>query len=300
MRHLHLNASNNNQILTDIPEEYKFIISIVGQFIKSETELEEIFNIAVEEYKNLKSSHSEEYVEKIKIWHIRQHLFYTIQLKNQEAQLDEIEHYKNFPLMKPFIGENYLDAKKKILVIGESHFFSHEPTSENPSPNPEINTGPSKWYSSTQKDLHLSKFDSINTRKILSTPNHMVFREIEKVLSNSLQILEGRAIESIVFMNGFQRPANKRGQSMEGLASEPDYIVAIKTISEVIKIMKPNFVIFISKFAWEKIGKNLIKEDNIVYDFTYHPASIKYWNDAPNATNPTGKLKFEEILKREY
>lgn len=40
-----------------------------------------------------------------------------------EENLDKIEHYKRFPLMKPFVGENYLNSKKKTLFIAESHFF---------------------------------------------------------------------------------------------------------------------------------------------------------------------------------
>lgn len=40
-----------------------------------------------------------------------------------EQKLDAIAHYERYPLMKPFIGENYFKARKRVLIIGESHFF---------------------------------------------------------------------------------------------------------------------------------------------------------------------------------
>ena len=124
--------------------------------------------------------------------------------KTIDTELDKVEHYKNFPIMKPFIGENYLIAKKKILVIAESHFFAEKSN---------INTGPTKWYSSSLKELHISKYDSINTQKIVETSSHSVFRELENVLSQSMEKYKSRALNNIAFMNAFQRPANKAGQS---------------------------------------------------------------------------------------
>ena len=214
--------------------------------------------------------------------------------KEIETELDKIEHYQRFKIMKPFIGENYFNAKKKILVIAESHFFDHEPTSKNPSVNPDINTGPSKWYGSTLKVLDPSKYDSINTRKIVETSTHPVFKELEIILSMSMEKYNNRSINNIAFMNGFQRPANKKGQSIKQLASEKDFKVGKETVSKVIEIIKPDLVLFISKYAWEKIGKQLDKLENTQYEFINHPASIRYWH---NAKYPNSKYKLLELLK---
>ncbi|HEY8689005.1 MAG TPA: hypothetical protein VIM07_07210 [Chitinophagaceae bacterium] len=205
--------------------------------------------------------------------------------KNIDTELDKIDHYQNFPIMKPFIGENYFNAKKKILVIAESHFFDEKSN---------INSGPTKWYSSSLKDLHESKFDSINTRKIVETSTHSVFRELENVLSKSTEKYKNRALNNIAFMNGFQRPANKTGQSIKELASGMDFEIGIKTVTKVIEILKPDFVVFISKYAWDKIGKQLHKSENIKYEFVNHPASIRYWH---NSKYPNSKYKLIDLLK---
>ena len=44
-----------------------------------------------------------------------------------DEQLNNIEHFQKFPSMLPYIGEHYFTAPKKVLVIGESHFFDHYP-----------------------------------------------------------------------------------------------------------------------------------------------------------------------------
>ncbi|MBL0200348.1 MAG: hypothetical protein IPP81_09260 [Chitinophagaceae bacterium] len=200
-------------------------------------------------------------------------------------EFDNIDHYKNFPIMKPFIGENYFNAKKKILVIAESHFFDEKSN---------INSGPTKWYTSSLKDLHESKFDSINTQMIVESSSHPVFRELENVLSKSMEKYKNRALNNIAFMNGFQRPANKTGQSIKELASAMDFEIGIKTVTKVIEILKPDFVIFISKYTWEKIGKQLHKVENVKYEFINHPASIRYWH---NSKYPNSKYRLIDLLK---
>ena len=205
--------------------------------------------------------------------------------KNIDTELDAVAHYQNFPIMKPFIGENYFIAKKKILIIAESHFFAEKSN---------INTGPTKWYSSSLKELHISKYDSINTHKIVETSNHSVFRELESVLSQSMEKYKSQALNNIAFMNAFQRPANKAGQSIKELASGMDFEIGIKTVTKVIEILKPDLVVFISKYAWDKIGKHLLKAENTTYEFVNHPASIRYWHDSKY---PNSKYKLIDLLK---
>jgi hypothetical protein len=201
-----------------------------------------------------------------------------------DAELDKIAHYQSFPIMKPFIGENYFNANKKILLVAESHFFASKSN---------INSGPTIWYSSTLKDLHESKFDSINTRKIVENSTHMLFRELETVLSKSMEKYKNRAMNNIAYVNAFQRPANKAGQSIKELASHLDFEVGIKTLTKVIEILKPNLVVFISKYAWDKIGNQLHKAENTVYEYVNHPASIRYWH---NSKYINSKYKLIKLL----
>ena len=207
-----------------------------------------------------------------------------------ESELDKIEHYQKFPLMKPFIGENYYDSTKKILFIGESHYFD---MAEKDITKDYINSSPSKWYESSQEVLHESKHNWINTRRVVSTSTHMVFTELEKVLSNSMEKYKNREINNIAFMNGFQRPANKYGASIKYMVGERDYEEGKKTIEAVVEIIKPDYVIFISKFTWENIGTKVTRIPHIKYEFINHPASIKYWHDE---NNPHSKYRLIELL----
>ena len=210
--------------------------------------------------------------------------------KNVEESIERIAHYKRYPLMKPFIGINYFNAAKKILIIGESHFFDHE----DEITEDYINSSPTKWYSSSQKDLHESKHKWIFTRDIIKTSKHMVFRELDTILESTFEKIDGRAINNIAYMNGFQRPANKAGASIKGMTGEKDFKEGAETIQAVIDVIEPEYVIFISKFTWDTIGSRITKKDGIHFEFINHPASIKYWNDKENSHS---KYRLIEILK---
>lgn len=204
-----------------------------------------------------------------------------------EIELDKIEHFSKVPEMKPFVGANYLSADKKILIIGESHFFDHEPKNE----HPKCNTSPTVWYSYEEK-IPAEKLEYINTRKSVKNPTHKFYQNLAAVLSENLKIEKSSVLENISFMNAFQRPANHRGVSMEVYAGEKDFVVSKNTILEVIKILKPNYVIFVSKYSWRKIGVNVKALVDCNIDFTSHPNSVE-WSDSSNLD---GKQKFVTIL----
>jgi len=207
-----------------------------------------------------------------------------------DEQLKQIDHFQKFPSMLPYIGESYYTATKKVLVIGESHFFDHYPQNQ----NPQINPGAQVWYSSKEDQMPEEKRLCINTRYVVTTSTHHFFKSLEQILSQSLKDKSSKAINNIIFMNAFQRPANHRGQSIKGLAVEHDFQVAVDTISQVINIVKPNFVIFVSKYSWENVGTKLQKEENVFYDYTVHPAAFGDWNDE---TNTHSKYKFLKLLQ---
>ena len=203
--------------------------------------------------------------------------------------LSEIEHYKKYPAMIPFVGENYYKAKRKILIVAESHYL------EGPS---DYNTGPTKWYSSTQENLFHSEVKCINTSEIVKESDHMVFRELENILNKSIEMYNGRSINSIAYMNGFQRPSQTPGAPISLMASLKDFEEASKTIEKVIEILKPQLVIFISKYTWDKVGKMISKGNlNIgtIFNYVSHPASGgRYWN---NKNYVNSKFKLIELLK---
>lgn len=204
-----------------------------------------------------------------------------------QNKLNEILHYSKIPEMKPYIGTNYWATEKKVLIIGESHFFNHEPSTENPKCNP----GAQVWYS-YNVEIPQEKLDCINTSESVKKGKHRFFINLKEILSEALQLDKQNVLEHICFMNAFQRPANHTGVGMEKLVQEQDCLVAIDTITEVINILKPNFVIFVSKLSWEKIGKRITNVQDCRIDYTSHPNSHD-WNSGNEQKN---KLKILSIL----
>lgn len=190
--------------------------------------------------------------------------------------LDKIEHFRRFPVMKPFVGKNYASREeKRIMLIGESHYL---PEGSVASIDAE------KWYKPNQLDLKQAEFDWINTRRILSSEwsadGHMIFRELEKRMSAFYDTSLSRAMTNVVFMNGFQRPAPEKGTSIRRFSREIDYEVSARTIEAVIDIVKPNLILFVSKFSWDKLGRRLsINAKDRKLEFTCHPGTGgRYWH----------------------
>ena len=208
-----------------------------------------------------------------------------------DNELDLIEHYQKFPVMKPFVGKNYgQNNSPKIMLIAESHYLP--PTST-------INQNPEIWYNSTQKNLTDKEVEWINTRKILSgnwkPAGHMIFRELDIRLSESMDISKTGAMTNVVFMNGFQRPAPITGDSIKKFCKPIDCKIGAETIKKVLNILEPNLVIFVSKLSWDKLRWKIPKtECEIEFNFVCHPGTGgRYWH---NKNYTHGLKKFNSII----
>jgi len=194
--------------------------------------------------------------------------------------------------MLPYIGENYGNSNKpKIMLIAESHYFPPDST---------INKDPQKWYNATQKDLNVHEIAWGNTRGVVGSDwksaGHMIFRELNSRLEKFVGSSNSRAMNNIVFMNGFQRPANETGESIKYFCRPIDFEIGLQTILSVSEIVKPDLIIFVSKFTWDKFGWELAKHQNkIKIDYVYHPATGgRYWH---NKKYPHGVEKFKKLIK---
>src|SRR5690554_5957324 len=112
--------------------------------------------------------------------------------KEFDTQLKGINHYKNFPILMPFIGLNYTNSNSiKLLLIAESHYLPEHSS---------ISNNVEKWYNLNETHLTSEELDYINTREITSSkwnqPGHMIFRELENKISNHIQKYLGRSINS--------------------------------------------------------------------------------------------------------
>lgn len=210
-----------------------------------------------------------------------------------DKELDKIEHYKKFPAMRPYIGKNYGNSNNlKIMLIAESHYLPQTST---------INKDINKWYNSTQNKLTPEEVSWINTREIVQgewkNDGHMIFRELNKRMSRFMDTSEFRAMSNVIFMNGFQRPANDTGDSIKKFCKPIDFKIGAETIQNVINIVEPNLIIFVSKLSWDKLRWKLQKTESVIKtDFVCHPGTGgRYWH---NKNYQHGLEKFNNLLEK--
>ncbi|NWN89936.1 hypothetical protein HLV39_00305 [Marinobacter adhaerens] len=191
--------------------------------------------------------------------------YYTEAFDNQ---LDKIEIYQRYPLLKPFIGSDYGINGPKILLIGESHYLPAEST---------VHKEPESWYSGQEGNLTLKEQKWMRTRRILNKPlkgwkaqGHTIYRNIESALLKAGLPANDSVFRQVAFMNAFQRPA-KTGDSIK--QKHQDVEVAVETINQVIDAIKPDHIVFVSTKAKRTVGKRLKQKSVGVH----HPACA-WWN----------------------
>jgi len=186
-----------------------------------------------------------------------------------DAQLDTIEIYRRYPLLKPFVGSDYGNIGPRILLIAESHYLPKDST---------VHLDAASWYEGSEEDLcPESEQPSLRTRRILNKPyrgwkkrGHAIYRHLESALVKAGVPVNDSVFRQVAFMNAFQRPA-KTGVSIK--QTRQDVEVAIETINEVIKALKPDHIVFVSTKARKAINKHLIQSSVGVH----HPA-CPWWN----------------------
>jgi hypothetical protein len=210
-----------------------------------------------------------------------------------DGKLNEIEHYQKFPSMRPFIGKNFgKDNSKKIMLIGESHYLPPKSTISKNSEN---------WYGSSESDLNSEEIAWINTRNILSgnwkSAGHMIFRELNTRMSEFMNVEKFRAMTNVAFMNGFQRPAPETGDSIKNFCKPIDFKTGAQTIKEVVNIIEPDLVIFVSKLSWDKLRYDIPKSElEVKYHFVCHPGTGgRYWH---NKNYQHGLKKFKSLIEK--
>jgi hypothetical protein len=209
-----------------------------------------------------------------------------------DKHLNQIDHFKRYPAMLPYIGKNYgVNGQLKILLVAESNYLPEESTIQQ---NAEI------WYSSEQSRLTDEEVDWINCRDLLqcswSSDGHMIYRELENNLKDyfNKNTNEEKAISNVAYMNGFQRPSPVIGESIKHYLTQTDCFLSAKIISNVISIIDADLVVFVSKLAWDRLNYLLEIDDKVKVDFTCHPGTGgRYWF---NKNYSHGRDKFRSIL----
>lgn len=185
-------------------------------------------------------------------------------------------HYENYPNLKPWVGSKYGEGKtKKLLVIGESHYFPKGSTSSLNIEN---------WYLNNQNDLTDTEKSWINTSGIIKKniptnfpkKSHWIYKNVAKEINgvffgykNSAHILE-----HVAFMNYFQRPAENEGDSIK--VHSLDLKMSETIVTDVIKTLSPDLVVFCSAKAGE-YGAKVVRSLGLECVVAPHPSS-QWWN----------------------
>lgn len=206
--------------------------------------------------------------------------------------------------MIPFIGDYYLsDQHKKMLLVGESFYFPKAST---------IHKNATQWYNSTQNDLHdvfedgeiVKEIDWINCDGLLrcdwKSKGHKIYKELNKWIGKTNLNFDGKKpIEQIAFTNFFIRPA-KKGLSIAKYKKD-EIIIDVEKSNQVfkcvLKVLQPDIVTFVSKFAYQNVDKQTFTAvQNIKEDYVCHPCSI-CWNCDDCQHN---RYYFEQILNEKF
>lgn len=194
-----------------------------------------------------------------------------------DAELSLAPHFKLFPDMLPWIGQNYHQQGFKLLVVGESHYFNN---------TAKFHIDPTKWYSRADDDEikkregHRIRFQisKLFVTELGKAP--VMYRTIEAALREidyfGKRDIKDEIFQSLAYINYFQRPANTTKQSIS--VTSQDAEVAHESVLHLINTIKPTAVIFTSKKAWKTASNSqLLSHIECFAAFTAHPRT-SWWN----------------------
>jgi hypothetical protein len=235
----------------------------------------------------------------------------TIHTEKFDEQLKAvIPHLNNYQQLLPHIGKNWDTTPYKYLIIAESHYIDNGAISVEHEKN---------WYNYSTKDFKWKDYiASIDTRlNVRQADNALSFGKkrpynhyynIKKELACNLEKLpkEELIFPYFSYYNYFQRPAYKEGHSIDNI--EVDNKIAYETLNEIIKIIQPEKVIFVSIKSFNaynnnrnKLGENTL--DIIKNNFVPHAGmawwnrkSINYGKNIGTNINRTGRERFIDII----
>lgn len=188
--------------------------------------------------------------------------------ESYDNELKEIEFYKNsriHQLMLPYIGFNY--QEHKVLLIPESHYLENDEDRKKVSNFKE-------WYED-KGDITLSREGHINTREVVKqwfSNGNGLFQKIEKELENASIDIK-YFWERIAFMNFFIVPSTNGSREIYSTKEVEEK--SLSNFEQVIKILKPNYILFLSKRSYYIFEKKNSEYLNKTSSFS-HPTSI-WW-----------------------
>lgn len=198
------------------------------------------------------------------------------------SKLLEIEHFKHYPQMIPFVGKNYKETK--LLVIAESHYLPPKTEYFDPKKLSDAwygygtNPIPETWNDHNNGLVNLKdQVDSFNSENYENKPypkencycwvdytwTAKIIAAVEwnykgghRIYFSLKDVLKKERLVNCAFMNFFQRPvpASKEGVSMKNFIIKEDIEVAGDTLQRVCEILKPDKIFFASSCAWDNFN----------------------------------------------
>ena len=192
------------------------------------------------------------------------------------------------------------------MIVGESNYLKDNVDS--------VFKDPTAWYQGEASKIKQLLKDQ--EKKVSTWKYYRTFSKLCKVMNEVANTHCNSVYEEAVFYNYFLRPATVRGtdKSFKKDCEQLDRDVAGTALYGVIDILKPDIVIFASKYAYDEFKNYLECSDNtnirfvseykylefvefnlkIRIDYVNHPAAQgnNNWYKSEN-----GKQKFELLLK---
>ena len=194
-----------------------------------------------------------------------------------DIELEKIRHFQLYPELKPWVGDHY--DKQRIFVIGESAYLSKKGESN-------FHYEDKDWYSKrvAAKDIG----DSMDNRKIACYNQDKDGEKYEIGLQGRVGIaltecdfLKATPISGcdtwryIMFMNFFQKPANKSETSTYD-RHKMDICKSNQVLFQVIGALKPHIVVFLGKGMYDNYIDTSVLEEHIHYEWCDHPTGGIY------------------------
>lgn len=216
--------------------------------------------------------------------------------------------YKTHPEYLPYVGDKYNQQSYKTLFVLESHYLEDK-DSENIYNSNEMKGKSDKeinrifsnyWYDKNEWSLKKQFFKlktetNFETRyvancaiKAIKFNNRVLLEPIFQYKAFQNILNEGytsdanrKKLRDFAYMNFFQRPSLKKGKQI--IWEDIDIEIASKNLIEVINIIKPQLVIFISANSYD-LFQEYIKNQNVettslnIQIYRFRQPGTRYWS----------------------
>ncbi len=207
--------------------------------------------------------------------------------------------FVRFPELIPAVGEpNYWNGEhSKLLLVGESNYFKDELESKSVFKDAE------KWYHGKNCPLIPEEKKKDVSNWVGNSRHNKIFKSMKMVLDEvGIKNYKSDLLQEAAYYNYFLRPASvtKGNYGFEKNCEPIDCEVSYLALRGIIEEIKPNIVIFVSKYSYGKFMEFYEKEEthfeNVVIDYVNHFSSPRTWEHE----NGNGRQKFEKLLREHW